>query len=149
MSDLLYEAATNSLAADASSENCWTKMVEAYTLYGSDLKKELKNTETRIKEEYSLTSMPNAWRSAKSVVLIALAKGINLCDDNSKIIGKTEVQNQIKASKVSEVTPQERAHKLMYAAEAAMENLARKNLTNLKEEQGYWEIISERVMALK
>ena len=63
-------------------------------------------------EEYKLTSMPNAWRSAKSVVLGAMAKGISLMDDNFNIKGKTEVQNQLKELPVKE-TLQNKAHRLV------------------------------------
>ena len=92
----LYEAATNSLAADASSKNCWSIM--ATNSIGFDIKffsGQLKAVEKQIKEEYKLTSMPNAWRSAKSVVLGAMAKGISLKDDNDNIKGKTQVQNEL------------------------------------------------------
>lgn len=101
-STLLYEAATNALAADASGENTWTKMVEYYrstTTTKENFKKAIKETEDLIKKEYSLTSMPNAWRSAKSVVMGAIDKGIDLSDENGNIKGKTAIQDNLKVAK--------------------------------------------------
>ena len=95
---LLYEAATNSLASDASANNCWSKMVECSKEPKFVIN--LKDIERQIKEEYKLTTMPNAWRSAKSVVLGALAQGVSLIDENGNIIGKTEIQNKLISKKV-------------------------------------------------
>ncbi len=97
---LLYEAATNALASDASGENTWTKMVTASFVHGSDrtaFYKELRTVEKQIKTEYSLKSMPGAWRGAKSVVLAAMFKKIALNDENGLIKGKTAIQTALKA----------------------------------------------------
>ena len=99
---LLYEAATNSLASDASSDNCWTKMVQASFPHSGckeTFKQELKDVEKTIKDEYKLTSMPSPWRSAKSVVMATMSKDIKLVDDNGNILGKTFIQNKIKDTK--------------------------------------------------
>ena len=100
MSDmsLLYEAATNSLASDASSNNCWTKMVERSLAYSSwkDFKDEAKAIEDQIKSEYDLTSMPSSWRSAKSVVMSALRNSIALFDENGQPKGKSSVQQALR-----------------------------------------------------
>ena len=107
MSDmsLLYEAATNSLASDASSNNCWTKMVERSVAYSSwkDFKDEAKATEDRIKSEYDLTSMPSPWRSAKSVVMSALKADIALFDENGQPKGKSFIQQELKDLKPTDV----------------------------------------------
>ena len=95
---LLYDAATNSLASDASSDNCWTKMVTAS--FGnpeySSFQKELKEIEKLIKSEYKLSSMPSPWRSAKSVVLSALKESISLTGVNGEILGKSHIQVLLK-----------------------------------------------------
>jgi hypothetical protein len=100
---LLYEAATNALASDASGENTWTKMVTASFAHGSDrtaFYKELRTVEKQIKTEYALKSMPGAWRGAKSIVLAAMLAAIPMADENGKIRGKTSVQDALKASVV-------------------------------------------------
>ena len=96
---MLYEAATNALASDASGENTWTKMVTASFVHGSDktaFYKELRTVEKQIKTEYALKSMPGAWRGAKSIVLAAMLKAIPLADENGLIKGKTAIQNTLK-----------------------------------------------------
>ena len=97
----LYEAATNSLASDASSDNTWSKMVTASMVYTdvNVFKHELRKVERLIKSEYKLKSMPTAWRSAKSVVLGALDKGIKLTDENGLILGKSAMQLLLKTSR--------------------------------------------------
>jgi hypothetical protein len=85
-SSLLYEAATNALAADASGENTWTKMVDHYrSTDTASFRSDIKEMEKLIKDEYKLASMPNVWR---------------LSDENGNIRGKTSVQNDIKAIKI-------------------------------------------------
>ena len=97
----LYQAATNALASDASSENTWTKMVTASFPYyeKNSFLKELKIIEKLVKEEYKISTMPTAWRSAKSVVLNCLGLGIALQDENGTIKGKSLLQKAIKDSK--------------------------------------------------
>ena len=111
---LLYDAATNSLASDVSSDNCWTKMVTA-GLTVDDAKffsKDIKAVEDLIKKEYGLKSMPSPWRSAKSVVLTAMAALIKLTDENGNIKGKSAIQALLKANKDEkdvEIMPKVRA----------------------------------------
>jgi hypothetical protein len=99
----LYEAATNALASEASSENTWTKMVTASFPYATrkDFEKELKAVELLIKKEYGMTSMPTSWRSAKSIVLGAMKHEISLSDDNGHIKGKSAIQEALKDHKVT------------------------------------------------
>ena len=93
----LYEAATNSLASDASRDNCWSAMVKASLDISVDqFRNELLITEKDIKEQYKLKKMPDAWRSAKSVVLGALTRAISLVNENKEIYGKTDIQAKIK-----------------------------------------------------
>ena len=95
---LLYDAATNSLASDASSDNCWTKMVTA-TFSNPEhhsFAKEIKEVEKLIKAEYKISSMPSPWRSAKSIVLSALKATISLTGINGEILGKSHIQVKLK-----------------------------------------------------
>jgi len=100
-SSLLYDAATNSLASEASGDNCWTKMATASFGFtdSKEFAKELKAVEKLIKTEYKLKSMPNPWRSAKSVVLGAMQHLIQLTDSNGEILGKSTIQTKIKMAK--------------------------------------------------
>jgi hypothetical protein len=96
----LYQAATNSLASDASAENCYSKMAKETKGYIGDFKSfesDLKSIETRIKSEYKITSMPSAWRSAKSVLIKCMKQGIKIFDNNDTLKGKSELQDEIKA----------------------------------------------------
>ena len=98
----LYDAATNALAAEASDINTFEKMVTyaAKHLDSAKFKAEVVLIEKLIKTEFSLTSMPSPWRSAKSVCYGALALGVNLYDENLQIKGKTRLQNDIKLAKI-------------------------------------------------
>ena len=100
-SSLLYDAATNSLASEASNDNCWTKMATASFGFtdSKEFAKELKAVEKLIKTEYKLKSMPNPWRSAKSIVLGAMQNLIQLTDSNGTILGKSTIQTKIKMAK--------------------------------------------------
>ena len=99
----LYEAATNALASEASSDNVWTRMVTASFVYPDItlFKHELRKVERLIKSEYILKSMPASWRSAKSVCLAAMARGLKLTDENGLILGKSGIQLALKISKES------------------------------------------------
>lgn len=95
----LYQAATNSLASDASSENCYSKMANETNGYCGDYKsfeRDLKSIEVRIKSEYKITSMPSAWRSAKSVLIKCMKGGVAIFNSNDTLKGKTELQNELK-----------------------------------------------------
>jgi len=111
----LYAAATNALASEASAINTFEKIVSfaMSCLDVSDFKTQLYDVEKVIKEEYSLTSMPSPWRSAKSVCLSAFSFGISFLNENSVPKGKTRLQAEIKAatSTESEETPWNKAMK--------------------------------------
>ena len=100
---LLYDAATNSLASDASSDNCWTKMVTASFANSEHhaFAKELKEVEKLIKSEYKISSMPSPWRSAKSIVLSALKESVSLTGINGEILGKSHIQIKLKHLKTT------------------------------------------------
>ena len=113
----LYLAATNSLASEASATNTYEKMVASAMVYSDikEFKAKVKHIEDIIKDEFSLTSMPNPWRSAKSVCYTAMSLGIPFLDDNCVVKGKSQLQFEIKehkrvASDV-ELTPFDKARK--------------------------------------
>jgi hypothetical protein len=61
-----------------------------------NFEKDLKGIETRIKSEYHITSMPSAWRSAKSVLVKCLKNNIDVFDSNEALRGKSELQTHLK-----------------------------------------------------
>ena len=97
----LYVAASNALASDASAENTWTHMAKASFphMTAADFMKELNEVEAVIKKEYGITSMPNPWRSSKSIILNAMRLKVNLCDANGVLLGKTAIQDILNALK--------------------------------------------------
>ena len=102
-SSILYAAATESLASDASATSTFEKMIqEAFTHSSVDtFTQEIKDTERQIKKDFEVSSMPGPWRSAKSVIQTAMKLGIALVDDNGSYVGKTALQSKIKAAKPS------------------------------------------------
>lgn len=102
----LYTAATESLVADATNNSCFGKFVEAGFAASTldEFKIQVKNTEQEIKRDFSLKSMPNPWRSAKSVVFNAMELRIPLMDENGNPRGKTNLQVAIAAEKTKATT---------------------------------------------
>ena len=97
----LYAVATESLVSQTSGVNTWVKMVEATKGITPVLFFDaLADTESQFKEDFTLTRMPNAWNSAKSIVKTALKLGIPLFSENGEPKGKTAVQDAIKATKI-------------------------------------------------
>lgn len=103
----LYAAATESLVSDASATSTFEKMIaEAFTHGTVDtFQKDLIATEKQIKKEFEVSSMPGPWRSGKSVLLSAMKLNIKLVDTNGSYLGKTALQNQIKAMKTETKDP--------------------------------------------
>jgi hypothetical protein len=97
----LYAAATESLVSDASATNTFEKMVSVAYSHSTPgtFEKEVLETESLIKKDFELKSMPGSWRSAKSVVLGAMRLNISLVTDNGTYHGKTYLQNKIKELK--------------------------------------------------
>jgi len=57
------------------------------------MRNEMKAVEKQMKADYDVTTMPSAWRSAKSVVLAAVALNLALVK-GAAVIGKTEVEQR-------------------------------------------------------
>ena len=97
----LYTAATESLVSDQAGNSTFEKMLRvAYTHATLEtFNKEVKETETKIRKDFEITSMPGPWRSAKSVVCGAMKLNISLIDHNGQCHGKTFLQSKIKEMK--------------------------------------------------
>jgi hypothetical protein len=94
----LYAAGLEAQVANKTANSCFEKMamVGMTHTHQTTFLYECKRVEDVLKEELQLTSMPDAWRSAKSVVNKARYFNIPLCDSNGNIRGKTELQKAIK-----------------------------------------------------
>ena len=101
ISSELYNAATEALVSETSAQSTFEKMIQcAYSSKDhQSFMEEVKETEKQIKKDFEVTSMPNPWRSAKSVISSAMKLNIDLVDDNSCYYGKTFLQTAIKAAK--------------------------------------------------
>ena len=99
----LYNAATEALVSETSAQSTFEKMIQcAYSSKDhQSFMEEVKETEKQIKKDFEVTSMPNPWRSAKSVISSAMKLNIDLVDDNSCYYGKTFLQTAIKAAKAN------------------------------------------------
>lgn len=63
------------------------------------LKSAIKSGETAYKTGMKVESMPGAYRSAKSVITVAVSMGISLKNAEGKYKGKTELEKEIKEGK--------------------------------------------------
>lgn len=110
----LYEAGLQSLASEASANNTYEKIATTALGYktSGDFLEEMNRVETKIKSEFSLTKMPNPWRSAKSILSTCLEFNLAITDDNGSILGKSALQAKIRDVKSSgKTTHYEVAHK--------------------------------------
>jgi len=104
---LLYQAAVDSLVSDRTSNDTWEKVARfahAQMQNGSlvdydAVAQSFKEIELQIKGEYGVSTMPSAWRSAKSIAIKALAHRINVMDQEGKVLGKTHVTSLVKKSR--------------------------------------------------
>lgn len=93
----LYGAAIDIVVSHKTGEDCFKKM-SITALSSSDKSTFLykcKMVEDLIKKELSLTSMPNPWRSAKSVLSTAMENNIVVVDSNGNPKGKSKLQQEI------------------------------------------------------
>lgn len=59
-------------------------------------KQALDELEKRIKDKHGVTSLPNSYRSSKSVLLKAIALGIYIYDENDKLQPKSVLEKRVK-----------------------------------------------------
>jgi len=96
----MVEAIMQYGASDKLTGDAWKTLVENVQKTVADggvVVEVLKNAEAEFKER-TKKPLPSAWRSAKSVVLRAYEKGINLTDEQG-VVGKTAVEKMLKESK--------------------------------------------------
>lgn len=66
----------------------------------SFMRAQMKEVEKQMKVDYDVTAMPAAWRSAKAVVLAAIAENLPLTSGTA-VLGKTAVETAIKAARLA------------------------------------------------
>lgn len=85
-------------ASDATSKGAWgalAKSVQGAIDAGHErdrVEAEMQMAEDEYKRVNSVSSLPSAWRSAKSVALKAVEQGLPLVDEDGDIMGKTEAE---------------------------------------------------------
>ena len=75
----------------------WFQERRAASTSVGEIARSLKDVENEMKKTYSVTAMPAAWRSSKSVLCKALQLGVPIVDDTGKALGKTDVEKRCKA----------------------------------------------------
>lgn len=88
----LREVAVSGMAVETLTVDVWKEMVTVLTENedkGVDKIKELcSDMETTFKSDFSITAMPTAYRSAKSVAITALKHGVKLMDEGAVCGGR-------------------------------------------------------------
>lgn len=99
----LYDAAVGWMVSERTDKDSWetvVRYVHARQEAGDQLaqiKADFKVVEQQIKSDFTITQLPIAWRTAKSIALKAVAMGLPLLDGGD-VIGKTELDNRTKGS---------------------------------------------------
>lgn len=100
-------------ASDATTKGAWgalAKSVQASIDAGfmrDRVEAEMAMAEEEYKVANNVTSLPSAWRSAKSVALKAVEQGFSLFGDDGSVIGKTEAEREMSGK--GKKTPYEKA----------------------------------------
>ena len=100
MSVALKNVAVSAFASQTLENETWNGMVEwavEQTKQGvevSNLRTQIKDVELEMKKMYDTTTMPSAWRSAKSVLLKAIGLNVPVIDIVGKPLGKSAVEQQ-------------------------------------------------------
>ena len=94
----------NYAVAEKAGGDAWGTMVIETVTHGShcnvnEFDRLANGWEEEYKRDTDATSMPDAYRSAKSVIKNAIKAGIPLVDDEGKPKGKTAIEKSIKAAK--------------------------------------------------
>jgi hypothetical protein len=112
----LYDAGVMFMVSDRTESDAWEAVCKEVTRLQvtntniSDIKAIFKTTEDQLKKDYSITTLPSKWRSAKSVVLTAIENcvGLNYPSstgaDNREFKGKTFVEKEIKEIKSKSIS---------------------------------------------
>jgi hypothetical protein len=101
----LYKGAIEANASVAASESCFSKIAKVASAAASieEFKLLCEEVEKLVKEELGIKTMPNPWRSAKSVCIGIKTLGLSFYDGKD-LKGKTELQKVIKSNKSIPVT---------------------------------------------
>jgi hypothetical protein len=102
---VLYEACVGFMVGEKTTTDSWAAVAqwvhENRNKNTDDLKGALKDVEARIKEDFKVTALPSAWRSAKSTALDALRVSVALVDEKGEVVPKTELSRRVKNMKGS------------------------------------------------
>lgn len=96
---LLYKAAVSFMVSERTGVESWEMVAKFAASVGNSaaLRKEFAVVEQQIKADFKIDALPSAWRSAKSVALKAVLKGVALVDSHTGAVkGKTAVEKQCK-----------------------------------------------------
>lgn len=97
----LRDIAVAGLAAENLGGEVWNDMAKWVNAHkdmaDSELKRIINTMERQFRHDYSTTTMPSAYRSAKSVAMAARKTGVVLVEANGEASGKTAVEGAIKA----------------------------------------------------
>lgn len=102
-------------ASEELDTDSWGTLVRAVDGINSPdlLKQQFSEWETDYRGATALP-LPNAWRSAKSVIVRASKAGVPITQDDGSVRGKTAVENAIKAgTATTEVDPSEKFDKML------------------------------------
>ena len=96
-SELLYAAAVGYMVSSRTNQDSWAsiaKRVHQLVQHGCDvvdISAHFLEVEKKVKEDFKLTHMPAAWRTAKHTVLKAVQAGVGFVDGAGDPLGKTAV----------------------------------------------------------
>lgn len=121
-------------ASEELDTDSWSTLVNA--VKGIDNPDMLKQQFKEWENDYRTTTglpIPNAWRSAKSVIVRASKHGVEIVHEDGTVRGKTAVENAIKASKATTTVPDDPEQKFDKMLDTLVE-YANKNGINWHEQ---------------
>lgn len=105
-SNPLYDACVGFMVAEKSEADSWAKVARFVQTkvengHGDDalLKAEFVVVEKQIKQDFMVTTLPTAWRTAKSTALAAAHAEVCLLDASGNVKGKSSVEDEVRAKK--------------------------------------------------
>jgi hypothetical protein len=97
----LYDSIVGFVVSEQAGVDAWGQLVQcvmdldADGTSHDDIKLLIQACELQIMEDFSITAMPGAWRSAKSTALSAHKQGVPLIDENYKVRPKSVVADAL------------------------------------------------------
>lgn len=108
-SNPLYDACVGFMVAEKSETDSWEKVARFVQMrvvngYGEEalLKAEFHVVEKQIKHDFKTTTLPTAWRTAKSTALAAAKHGVSLVDPSGAVKGKSATEDEVRALKTTD-----------------------------------------------